>query len=79
MKSFLALLLAASLTGCVHTEYKSADGSTFSRTALLSPTSVGEVKIGDKQATMTGYKSETAQVVAAAFEAGVKAASVIAK
>lgn len=74
MKTLIALLLASALTGCVHTEYKSADGSTFSRTAFLSPTSVGEVKIGDKQATMTGYKSETAQVVGAAIDAALKAA-----
>lgn len=69
----VALCFLAALSGCVHTEYTTGDGAKFSRTALLSPTSVGEVKIGDKSATMTGYKSETAQVVSAAVEAGLKA------
>lgn len=74
MKTLLLLILAVSLTGCVHTEYTTGDGAKFSRTAVLSPTSVGEISIGDKKATMTGYKSETAQVVTAAIEAAGKLA-----
>ncbi len=78
----LACGLAAALllTGCTVTTYQSPTGETFSRVALGSKTSVGELSVeadpaGVRKLKIKGYANDQAEVAAAITEAAVRAAT----
>lgn len=79
MKSAIALILLASLSGCVQTSYQNSSGEKFTRTAFLLNTQA-DVEVqkkpdGTAVVKIAGYKSESSQVVEAAVSAAVKAAT----
>ena len=72
MKAALALVIAASLSGCVYTSYKDADGRKLTRVSVFGNQQIGKVDL--KNGTMEGYVSEQTQAAAAVTEAAVTAA-----
>lgn len=75
--AFALLLLAALLSGCVHTEITLPTGGKFSRTSLLSTQSVGDVTVRlqgpDQGVKIENYGHNGAEVAAQALETAAAA------
>lgn len=75
----LALGLGLLATGCTLTSYHSPRGETFTRIAIGSSTSVGELAVagdtnGVRSLNLKSYANDQTQTAAAITEAAVKAA-----
>jgi hypothetical protein len=63
MKYIVAVLLCASLSGCVYTSYTGKDGVSMKRLSVFGDQSAAKVDLTN--GTIEGYKSEQAQIAGA--------------
>lgn len=72
LRSAIALILAASLSGCVYTKYTDTAGRSLTRISVFGNQSVGKVDLS--KGTIEGYQSEQAEIAQAVVNAAVRAA-----
>jgi hypothetical protein len=83
LRIFIAALIFAGLmlllTGCTFTGYRAANGEQFTRVAIGSKTSVGELRVsgdtnGVKTLLLKSYSNDQVEALSAVTEAAVKGA-----